>query len=135
MKPTKVLVVDDEFQVRRLLRRLLEKLGHQAVEADDGSGVAELVRRERPDLALMDIHMPRLDGIAALSQALEADPGLAVIMVTADLDLERVQLALERGASEYITKPFDLEALERSITSNLERQSARRKPDGEGPSS
>ena len=119
----KVLVIDDESEVRHLIRRVLQKMGHEVIEAADGADTMQLIRHERPDLVLLDIHMPKLDGIATMSDIRDVDPTLPVVMVTGDLDLERVKLALERGASEYITKPFDLQSLESSITGNLERRS------------
>ena len=121
----KVLVIDDEPEVRRMIRRVLQKMDHEVIEAEDGADVAQLVQREHPDLVLLDIHMPRLDGIATLSEILDFDPTIAVVMVTGDCDLDRVRLAMERGACEYITKPFDLQNLETSIAGNLERRSAR----------
>ena len=63
----KVLVIDDEPEVRRLIQRVLQKMDHEVLEAEDGAGVMQLIRHERPDLVLLDIHMPKLDGIAALS--------------------------------------------------------------------
>lgn len=121
----KVLIVDDEYQVRRLLRRVLEELGHDVIEAEDGDEAAQLARREQPALVLLDMHMPRTEGIAALDEILASDPGIAVIMVSADCDWDRVKLAMERGVWEYITKPLDLQELGLSITSNLERRRAR----------
>ena len=124
----KVLVIDDEYQVRSLLRRVLQRLGHDVVEAEDGDGVTHLIQHERPALVLLDLRMPKTDGIAALDAIRASDSSVAVIVVTGDGEWERVKAAMEHGASEYITKPLDLQDLELSITSHLERRRARHKP-------
>lgn len=105
--------------VRRLVRRALKNVDCEVLEAGDASAAVSLVEREKPDLVLLDMHMPELDGIAALSDILEIDPGVPVIMVTGDGDAARVDMALERGARDYISKPFDLVTLETCVTAFL----------------
>lgn len=121
----KILVIDDERQVRSLLRRTLERLGLDVIEAEDGDQAAQLMTREQPALVLLDMHMPRVDGITTLDAIRHLDASIAVIVVTGDADWERVRIAMDHGANEYITKPLDPEALEFSVTSNLERRRAR----------
>lgn len=121
----KILVIDDERQVRSLLRRTLERLGLDVIEAEDGDQAAQLMTREQPALVLLDMHMPRVDGITTLDAIRDLDASIAVIVVTGDADWERVRIAMYHGANEYITKPLDLEALEFSVTSNLERRRSR----------
>ena len=103
---TRVLLVDDEALVRAGLRMILEAAGDIDVvgEAADGADAVEAVRRARPDVVLMDIRMPRLDGLAAL-QALRAldDPPPVVILTTFDLD-DYVFRALQAGAAGFLLK-------------------------------
>ena len=115
----KLLVVDDDSAVRRFMRRAVQGAGYEVVEAADGDQAVELVGRERPDLVLLDMHMPRLDGIEALSAIMDLNPAMAVIMVTGDGDIERAKLAMERGACDYMSKPFDIQSLQTSVMANL----------------
>ena len=116
---SKILVVDDEPTVRRILRRTLEKAGYTVIELADGAGVAELVRLEAPDLVLLDIHMPKLDGIAALLEIHDIDPRIQVIAMTGDTDPKRAKLAVESGACAFISKPFELEFLLTAVMVHL----------------
>jgi DNA-binding NarL/FixJ family response regulator len=109
----RVVVVDDEQLVRSGLRMILESAGDIEVvgEAADGGGAVELVRRHRPDVALMDIRMPAMDGLAA-ARALTAlpDPPRVIMLTTFELD-EYVHTALENGAVGFLLKdtpPRDL---------------------------
>lgn len=115
----KLLVIDDEPMVRHFLRRAVEEMGHEVIEAADGAEVAEIIEREHPALVLLDVHMPQLDGIATLSEILDSDPSIAVIMVSGDDDLKLSEMAMERGACDYITKPIDLRSLQMSVKAYL----------------
>ena len=113
MIPVRVVLVDDEQLVRSGLRMILESAGDIEVvgEAADGGGAVELVRRHRPDVALMDIRMPAMDGLAA-TRALTAlpDPPRVIMLTTFELD-EYVHTALENGAVGFLLKdtpPRDL---------------------------
>jgi len=103
---TRLLIVDDEALVRAGLKMILESADDLEVvaEADDGADAAEMVRRHRPDVVLMDIRMPRLDGLAATRevQALQ-DPPKVVVLTTFDLD-DYVFRALQAGASGFLLK-------------------------------
>lgn len=115
----KLLIVDDDASVRKLLRRLLEAEGYAVIEADDGRAGADLVKSAAPALVLLDIHMAGLDGIAALDAILDCDPHIRVIMVTGDGDAARAKAAMDRGACDYLTKPFNSEVLKNSVMANL----------------
>ena len=114
----KILVVDDDPAVRHFRRRVLQGK-YEVVEAGDGDDAARMVAELRPNLVVLDMHMPRLDGIAALSEILDTDSAMPVIMVTCDGDMDRAKLAMERGARDFMTKPFDLKALQTSVTAHL----------------
>jgi two-component system, OmpR family, phosphate regulon response regulator PhoB len=110
---TTILIVDDEPAILDLVRFTLEDAEVRVVEASDGVEALALARRLRPDLILLDVHMPRLDGLEACRQ-IRRDPALAgtpVVMLTAaGQDADRAR-GREAGADEYLTKPFSPLAL------------------------
>jgi len=104
----RILVVDDSPDVRLALATILEDAGHEIVEAEDGDQVFDLAISENPDLVLLDVMMPRVNGFDALA-ALKADTRtnpIPVIMVTAKGRPEDMAMARSLGAVEYITKPW-----------------------------
>ena len=117
--PARVLVVDDLKGVRQLLRSVLAKADYEVLEAEDGRRGLDLIRAESPDVVLLDIRMPGLDGFAVLERALAADPELPVVMVTAYADTDSAVQAMQRGAYDYLSKPFShaevLAVVERAV--------------------
>lgn len=108
-KLKKILIVEDDGEFRKLLEAILEDGGYRVVAAPDGAAGLEAARAERPDLILMDVEMPRMDGYAAV-KALRADPeigGIPVILVTVHSKMHQVVEGLKAGADDHITKPFD----------------------------
>jgi len=102
----RVLIVDDIPTNRNILRQMLEPSGMECLEAGDGLEALEILRSQLPDLVLLDVVMPRMDGMELLRHLRECHPGLPVIMVSASvLDEQRIQ-ALEAGALGYLQKPF-----------------------------
>ena len=104
----RILVVDDSPDVRLALATILEDAGHDVVEAEDGDQVFDLAIGESPDLVLLDVMMPRVNGFDALA-TLKADTRISpipVIMVTAKGRPEDMAMARSLGAVEYITKPW-----------------------------
>ncbi len=103
------LVVDDSAVVRKVARRILEKLGFEVREAADGQQALEAVRAEMPRAVLLDRNMPVLDGIGFL-KALRAEYGPddpIVVMCTTEAAMDRILEGIEAGAQEYVMKPFD----------------------------
>lgn len=116
----RILVADDEAEIREVLRLYLEKEGYEIVEAADGTEAVRLVREEKIDLALLDIMMPGMDGYRVLRNIREEN-NLPVIMLSAKSSDSDKILGLDLGADDYITKPFvPLEAVAR-VKSNLRR--------------
>lgn len=116
----KILIADDEAEIRDVLRLYLEKDGYQVVEAKDGVEAMEKITQEAPDLLILDIMMPGLDGYRVLRNIRENN-NIPVIMLSAkDTDADKI-LGLDLGADDYITKPFGpLEAVAR-VNSNIRR--------------
>jgi len=105
----RILVVDDDIKIVRLVRAYLEQAGYQVLTAHDGNAAMLLIRQERPDLVVLDLMMPNRDGwdvtrIVRGDEALTATP---IIMLTARIDDTDKILGLELGADDYITKPFN----------------------------
>jgi len=113
------LVVDDEPEVRRLLRDFLSDRGYEVLLAADGLEALESLGAHRPDLVLLDIAMPEMDGVEALKQITTIDPAVRVIMVTANTDISLTSRLLALGAVDYIPKPFDLDYLEQAVSIQL----------------
>jgi len=102
----RILIAEDETIIRLDLRALLEKAGLDVcAEARDGEEAVELARTERPDLAIMDVRMPRLDGIEAARRILDERP-IPIVMLTAYGQDELVSRAIEAGVFGYLVKPF-----------------------------
>ena len=107
--PQRILVVDDDRQIVRLVSAYLEHAGFQTLSAYDGAAALRLARTERPDLIVLDLMLPDIDG-ADLTRTIRADPHLAsmpIIMLTARVDDTDRIVGLELGADDYITKPFN----------------------------
>ena len=101
-----ILVVDDQAEVANVCRRALEKEGHQVLVACNSEEAMQHCRRDRPDLVIMDIVMPEMDGITALREIIREDPAAKVVMCSALGQETLIAEAIEAGASEFIVKPF-----------------------------
>jgi DNA-binding NtrC family response regulator len=128
MKP-KILVIDDEGAIRDSLRMILEYEDYQFVGAASGQEGLAAVQRERPDLVLLDIKMPGMDGMELQARLKEADPDLTVIIMTGYASVETAVQALKLGAYDYITKPVDPDELSHLVSNALEHKRARREVD------
>ncbi len=118
--PEKILVVDDEEHIVTLLKVSLERAGFAVVTAGDGLAALEMARMERPDLILLDVLLPELDGFAVCEQLRKTDD-IPVIMITAKgTEMEKVW-GLELGADDYITKPFSPRELVARVKAVLRR--------------
>ncbi len=131
MSKLKVLVADDEPALRKLLKTNMELEGYDTLEASNGAEVLESVRRDNPDIILLDIMMPVMDGWEVLTE-LAANPEYSqkVILVSAKASDDAQLQGWELGADEYITKPFDLDSLlerVREVAARSEAESEKRR--------
>ena len=116
-----VLIADDLKFIKLVLRELLEKAGFRVVgEASNGQEAVELYQNSRPDVVLMDITMPKMDGLAALKQILKFDPEAKVIMCSALGQQTLIVQALQLGAKDFIVKPFREERVVAAIKKILD---------------
>ena len=117
----RILIVDDSPSQLMGIRRIVEKLGHEALTAEDGAAGVEMAKRELPDLILMDVVMPNLNGFQA-TRSISREPTtkhIPVILVTTkDQETDRMW-GMRQGARAYLTKPFSEEELSEVISSNL----------------
>jgi CheY-like chemotaxis protein len=115
----RMLVVDDDKMVRRVLAEFLQERGHQVDEAADGAQAMALVRDNRFDVVFLDIVMPIMNGIETLRRLREMDPNTTVIMISGVSDQQVALDAIALGAYDHLTKPFDLAYLERTLALKL----------------
>lgn len=109
--PNLILIVDDEKDIRSSLQGILEDEGYQVITAENGEDAVDLVQEEVPDLVLLDIWMPGMDGIAALEQIKKLNPEITVIMMSGHGTIETAVRATKIGAFDFIEKPFSLDKL------------------------
>jgi PAS domain S-box-containing protein len=119
----RILVVDDELGPRESLRMLL-KPSYQIQTADSGRTALAQIPAYRPDIVILDIKMPELDGLEVLRRIKRIDPAIEVVMITAYASLETVKMALTHGAFEYLIKPFSRQDLEDVVRRALLRRNA-----------
>src|SRR5687767_7389058 len=103
--PKNALIVDDESHVRAFMRLLLREVGiEECWDASDGTSAVQLAQLHKPDLVLLDVNLPGLNGLHVLAQMKQFDPDLPVVMVTAQTSLSTVNEAVRLGASGYLLK-------------------------------
>ncbi len=112
---SRVLVVDDEPDAVELLTEFLTSKGYEVITASNGEEALRRLQEDRPHLILLDVRMPKMDGLEVLRRAREIDQAVGIIMVTAVHEEETGRRALQMGAFDYITKPLDFKYLEQSL--------------------
>jgi serine phosphatase RsbU (regulator of sigma subunit) len=129
-EPAKILVVDDSLTNRLVLDNYVKALGHKPVQAVDGVAALEQVRKEAPDLVLLDIIMPKMDGYEVLSRLKsdEATRDIPVIMISGIDEMESVVRCIEQGAEDYLPRPINTTLLKARAGASLEKKRLR---DGE----
>jgi DNA-binding response OmpR family regulator len=117
---TRVLIIEDEKEIVRLLKYNLEKEGYAVLSASDGQAGLDLARQEKPDFVILDLMLPKMDGMQ-VCRAIRADLQVPILMLTAKKEeIDRI-VGLELGADDYVTKPFSVRELLARIKSILRR--------------
>ncbi len=115
----KILIVDDEESIVRMLKRFLLIKGFEVFEAFDGPQAIDIYKKKKPDIVLLDIALPGKNGLEVLEALKSCDADVSVIMVTGNEDAELGRRCLKNGAADYISKPINLAVLERSVKAIL----------------
>src|SRR5665213_3001207 len=123
MSTPTILVVDDEPQIRRVMRTTLSSNGYVVVEARSGEEALEVIRAERPELILLDVNMPGKSGVETCCESREQS-GVAIIMLSVRNSEHDKVMALDAGADDYVVKPFSIEELLARIRAALRRTSS-----------
>jgi two-component system response regulator PilR (NtrC family) len=122
----RVLVVDDQRSMRELLSIVLTREGYEVLLAESGTEAVRMLERQPVDLLISDLRMPDMSGVDVLRVGKQVDPELAAIVITAYASTETAVEAMRLGASDYLTKPFDVDELKLLVRHTLERGQLRR---------
>src|SRR2546425_7116222 len=122
----KILIVDDDEGVRQVLGQSLHDAGHRVSSAESGEKAIATVREDAFDLVILDMVLPRVDGMEVLKEITTLRPELPVIMITGYASVETAIKAMKMGAVDYIVKPFRMEEVELVVGKALERSHLRR---------
>lgn len=120
----KILVIDDEQGIRNLLDRLLSRKGYEVVLADSGRKGLELFHQEHPHAVVLDLIMPKMNGIAVLQQIRSVDQKIPVIVLTGTRILETEQQAYAVGVTEFVEKEFSMHVLLEALKRHLKTSAA-----------
>lgn len=114
-----LLVVDDETEICEFLKSFFEERDYEVSTANSGQEAMDMFAKTRPQIVLLDVHMPGMDGMNVLKQIKQNYPGTKVIMVTAIETRDKIEEAMRNGADNYITKPLSLEYLEKDVQEKI----------------
>lgn len=114
-----ILVIDDEKGICDFFKKVLTKEGYKVLAALSGQSGLTIVKREKPDMVLLDLKMPGMDGIEVLREIKKIDKNIVVIILTAYGTMETARVAMRLGAFDYLTKPFDLEYVKAVVKDGL----------------
>ncbi|MBV7505168.1 response regulator [Neobacillus drentensis] len=115
----KILIVDDQFGIRILLNEVFQKEGYQTYQAANGIQALEIVTKHDPDLVLLDMKIPGMDGIEILKRMKVIDPDIRVIIMTAYGELDMIQEAKDLGAITHFAKPFDIDDIRAAVRKHI----------------
>ncbi|MGW8959674.1 response regulator [Paenibacillus sp. NPDC055715] len=119
MEKKKVLIVDDQNGIRILLMEVFGSEGYETFQAANGKIALEIVEKEPPDLVLLDMKIPGMDGLEILKHLKTMNPDIKVIMMTAYGELDMIKEATELGALMHFTKPFDIDEIRIAVNKQL----------------
>ena len=116
----KIMIVDDSAFTRSIHTQIVEALGYQVIEAGSGTDAINIFREKHPDLVIMDLLMPDMDGLDAIQQILAIDPTAKTIICSTDKQKARQEEARKVGVKAFLTKPVDADQLENAMSKVLE---------------
>jgi two-component system response regulator (stage 0 sporulation protein F) len=122
MLKRKVLIVDDQNGIRVLLMEVFSNEGYDTYQASNGKLALEIVQSVSPDLVLLDMKIPGMDGLDILKHIKSIDPSIKVIMMTAYGELDMIKEATDLGAIMHFTKPFDIDELRMAVNNQLKNE-------------
>jgi CheY-like chemotaxis protein len=114
-----ILIADDEAVVRTMIHRYFTALGYDVVQADSGEKAVQYAQTVAPSLILMDVYMPGIGGLKSLKMLRDNGSSCPIIVLTALSDESIARIALENGATDYLTKPIDLLTLRKAVETHL----------------
>jgi two-component system, response regulator, stage 0 sporulation protein F len=115
----KILIVDDQFGIRILLNEVFQKEGYQTFQAANGIQALDILTKHNPDLVLLDMKIPGMDGIEILKRMKVIDTDIRVIIMTAYGELDMIQQAKDLGAITHFAKPFDIDDIRSAVRKHL----------------
>lgn len=115
----KILIVDDQFGIRILLNEVFKKEGYETFQAANGIQAIDVVNKHNPDLVLLDMKIPGMDGIEILKRVKNINPNISVIIMTAYGELDMIQEAKDLGALTHFSKPFDIDDMRNAVKKYL----------------
>jgi two-component system response regulator (stage 0 sporulation protein F) len=119
LKKKKILIVDDQYGIRVLLDEVFRKEGYQTYQAANGKQALALAEQNEPDLVILDMKIPGMDGLEILKRIKVLNQEIQVIMITAYGELDLIQEAMKLGALTHFTKPFDIDELRKMVENYL----------------
>jgi DNA-binding response OmpR family regulator len=128
---TSLLIIEDDENISSAIQEYFSRAGYSVNTAPDGLAGVELAAKDRPDVIVLDLMLPKMDGLAVCKELRQKNSHMPILMLTAKDDVVDKVLGLEMGADDYITKPFSLRELEARIKSVLRRSRAGAATDGE----
>jgi DNA-binding response OmpR family regulator len=121
----KLLIVEDDPAIQRMIGDYFRHVGYEVISASEGEAGVRMALNDKPTVMVLDLMLPKLDGLSVCRQVRERNPSLPIIMLTAKDDIVDKVLGLEMGADDYMTKPFSLRELEARVKSVLRRVRAK----------
>lgn len=118
----KILIVDDQFGIRILLNEVFHKEGYTTFQAANGLQALEIVEKHDPDIVLLDMKIPGMDGIEILKRMKVINPDIRVIIMTAYGELDMIQEAKGLGAITHFAKPFDIDEIRTAVKNHLPKE-------------
>ncbi|MBM7690656.1 two-component system response regulator (stage 0 sporulation protein F) [Peribacillus deserti] len=115
----RVLIVDDQFGIRILLNEVLQREGYETFQAANGPQALDIVKKYPPDLVLLDMKIPGMDGIEILKRMKQMDQNIRIIIMTAYGELDMIQEARDLGALTHFAKPFDIDDIRKAVRENI----------------